>query len=200
VNEEVKEGPLVTLKEEKENPLVTLMEVEEHSMQLLLTPKSWQPQASVRLMYERVGSRRPPLLTHLSDPVVQIVPLSKRAQHHVVRNLPMGEYIVCGESVNNEGIVLQSTCFNVIIQHLDNSVLQSGVIAIIAVALVIVTALVIFAIWHRLGIAKRLKKERQLAEKVERFARKEAELAERGECVPVIYPDPSVPYEERCIM
>ena len=41
---------------------------------------------------------------------------------------------------------------------------------------------------------------RQLAEKVERFARKEAELAERGECVPVIYPDPSVPYEERCIM
>ena len=41
---------------------------------------------------------------------------------------------------------------------------------------------------------------RQLAEKVERFARKEAELAEKGECVPVIYPDPSVPYEERCIM
>ena len=41
---------------------------------------------------------------------------------------------------------------------------------------------------------------RQLAEKVERFARKEAELAERGERVPVIYPDPSVPYEERCIM
>ena len=38
-----------------------------------------------------------------------------------VRNLPMGEYIVCGESVNDEGIVLQSTCFNVIIQHLDNS-------------------------------------------------------------------------------
>ena len=41
---------------------------------------------------------------------------------------------------------------------------------------------------------------RQLAEKVERFARKEAELAERGERVPVIYPDPSVPYEEQCIM
>ena len=40
------------------------------------------------------------------------------------------------------------------------SVLQTGVIAIIAVALVVVTALVIFAIWHRLGIAKRLKKER----------------------------------------
>ena len=36
------------MKEEKEDPLVTLMEVEEHSMQLLLTPKSWQPQASVR--------------------------------------------------------------------------------------------------------------------------------------------------------
>ena len=41
---------------------------------------------------------------------------------------------------------------------------------------------------------------RQLAEKVEKFARKEAELAEQGERVPVIYPDPSVPYEERCIM
>ena len=48
---EGQEGPLVTLKEEKgvqEGPLVTLMEVEEHSMQLLLTPKSWQPQDSVR--------------------------------------------------------------------------------------------------------------------------------------------------------
>lgn len=42
---------------------------------------------------------------------------------------------------------------------------------------------------------------RQLAEKVERFARREAELAEKGESVlPVIYPDPGVPYEERCIM
>ena len=38
-----------------------------------------------------------------------------------VRNLPMGEYIVCGEAVNNEGLVLQSTCFNVIIQRLDSS-------------------------------------------------------------------------------
>ena len=49
-------------------------------------------------------------------------------------------------------------------------------------------------------VSKSVKCCRQLAEKVERFARKEAELAERGECVPVIYPDPSVPYEERCIM
>ena len=49
-----------------------------------------------------------------------------------VRNLPNGEYIVCGEAVdgeglvfqqllNGEGLVLQSTCFNVIIQRLDNS-------------------------------------------------------------------------------
>ena len=48
---EGQEGPLVSLKEDKEvkeGPLVTLMEVEEHSMQLLLTPKSWQPQDSVR--------------------------------------------------------------------------------------------------------------------------------------------------------
>ena len=37
--------------EEVEDPLVTLMEVEEHSMQLLLTPKSWQPKASVRLSF-----------------------------------------------------------------------------------------------------------------------------------------------------
>ena len=39
-------------------------------------------------------------------------------------------------------------------------VLETGVIAIIAVALLIVTALVVFAIWHRLTSAKRLKKER----------------------------------------
>ena len=44
------QGEKVDLKDSpvgKEDPLVTLMEVEEHSMQLLLTPKSWQPQASV---------------------------------------------------------------------------------------------------------------------------------------------------------
>ena len=39
------------VEEEVEDPLVTLMEVEEHSMQLLLTPKSWQPKASVRLSF-----------------------------------------------------------------------------------------------------------------------------------------------------
>ena len=38
-----------------------------------------------------------------------------------VRNLPMGEYIVCGEAVNDVGEVLQSTCFNVIIQRIDNT-------------------------------------------------------------------------------
>ena len=100
-------------------------------------------------------------------------------------------------------------------------------IAIIAVALAIVVGVVVFAVWHRLHQVKRVKKERwasictlfliiwgyfscsysnsfystrQLAEKVERVARKEAELSERGQREPVIYPDPSVPYEERCIM
>ena len=33
----------------------------------------------------------------------------------------MGEYIVCGEAVNDVGEVLQSTCFNVIIQRIDNT-------------------------------------------------------------------------------
>ena len=35
---------------------------------------------------------------------------------------------------------------------------------------------------------------RQLAEKVERFACKEAKLAKQGEWVPMSYPDPSLPY------
>ena len=45
---------------------------------------------------------------------------------------------------------------------------------------------------------------RQLAAKVVEFGRREerreAELAARGGAVPVIYPDPTVPYQERCIM
>ena len=48
--EKMEQGERVDMKDSpvgKEDPLVTLMEVEEHSMQLLLTPKSWQPQASV---------------------------------------------------------------------------------------------------------------------------------------------------------
>ena len=50
VAEGKEQGEKVDMKDSpvgKEDPLVTLMEVEEHSMQLLLTPKSWQPQASV---------------------------------------------------------------------------------------------------------------------------------------------------------
>ena len=49
--EKEKKGEEVVEEEEVEDPLVTLMEVEEHSMQLLLTPKSWQPKASVRLSF-----------------------------------------------------------------------------------------------------------------------------------------------------
>ena len=54
----------------------------------------------------------------MSSVVVMVVVVMMMMQ---VRNLPMGEYIVCGEAVNNEGLVLQSTCFNVIIQRLDSS-------------------------------------------------------------------------------
>ena len=108
---------------------------------------------------------------------MKTVHLSTASQHHSLYNLPVGDYIVCGEA-HSRGRVVQSNCFQTVIERLDSTsecnlaytsvsnpspcvaVLQSGVIAIIAVAALLVAATVGFAVWHRLVLAKRLKKER----------------------------------------
>jgi len=185
------------------HPLLTLMKIKPHSMKLLIKPSKFYPNTKVRLMYERVRRTRPPLLTHLDNPVKEIVNLYKEYQEHELSNLPIGKYIVCGDA-QIHGQVFQTNCFETVIDKLDNNQLQVGVIAVIAVALLIVFAVVVYAVFHKVVVSKRKRKERELQEKVDQFARREKERHEKqlleSPVIAVTYPDPNEPYEERCIM
>jgi len=111
-------------------------------------------------MYERVPRNKPALQQHLDDPVIEYVHVYRLEQEHYLTDLPMGKYIVCGEAQIN-GEVFQANCFETIITRLDNNMLQGGVIAVIAVALLIVFCVIIYAIYHRVARAKRKDTERQ---------------------------------------
>jgi len=185
------------------HPLVSLMKIEPHAMKLLVKPRKFEPDTMVRLMYERVPRDKPALQQHLDDPVIEYVHVYRVEQEHYLTNLPMGKYIVCGEAQIN-GEVFQSNCFETSINRLDNNMLQGGVIAVIAVALLIVFCVILYAIYHRVVVSKKKDMERILQEKVAKFAKKEKEIYEKELYeVPVFavtYPDPTEPYEERCIM
>jgi len=185
------------------HPLVSLMKIEPHAMKLLVKPRKFEPDTMVRLMYERVPRDKPALQQHLDDPVIEYVHVYRVEQEHYLTDLPMGKYIVCGEAQIN-GEVFQSNCFETSINRLDNNMLQGGVIAVIAVALLIVFCVILYAIYHRVVVSKKKDMERILQEKVAKFARKEKEIYEKELYeVPVFavtYPDPTEPYEERCIM
>jgi len=53
-------------------------------------------------------------------------------------------------------------------------------------------------------LSNRKKKQRELQEKVDKFARREKEIREKelaaSHLYATLYPDPNEPYEERCIM
>jgi len=185
------------------HPLLTLMKIQPHSMQLLIKPSKYYPNTKVKLMYERARHSRPPLLQHLDDPVTEIVYLTKEYQEYELSNLPIGKYIVCGEA-QSDGQSFQTNCFETVINKLDNNQLQVGVIAVITIALLIVFAVVVYAVFHKVVVSKRKRKERELQEKVDKFARKEKERNEKqlleSPVIAVTYPDPNEPYEERCIM
>jgi hypothetical protein len=142
------------------HPLVSLMKIEPHAMKLLVKPRKFEPDTMVRLMYERVPRNKPALQQHLDDPVIEYVHVYRLEQEHYLTDLPMGKYIVCGEAQIN-GEVFQANCFETIITRLDNNMLQGGVIAVIAVALLIVFCVIIYAIYHRVAQAKRKDTERQ---------------------------------------
>jgi len=177
-------------------PLLTLMKIKPHSMKLLIKPEKFYPNTQVQLQYERVRHTHAPLLQHLDNPVREIVTLYGEYQEHELSNLPVGKYIVCGDA-RIHGQVFQKNCFETTIFKLDNNELQSGVIVVIVVALLIVCGVIVFAIFHKLVVAKRRNKERELQEKVDQFARKEKELHEKelleSTVIDVSYPDPSEP-------
>jgi len=71
-------------------------------------------------------------------------------------------------------------------------------------ALLIVFGVILYAIFHKIVTDKKRNKEKELQEKVEKFAKREKELEEAvfvgGGMIDVTYPDTDEPYEERCIM
>jgi len=143
-----------------EHPLISLMNLEPHAMKLLVKPRKFEPDTMVRLMYERVPRNKPALQQHLDDPVIEYVHVYRLEQEHYLTDLPMGKYIVCGEA-QVEGEVFQSNCFETSTDRLDNNMLQGGVIAVIAVALLIVFSVIMYAIYHKFVLSKRKDIERQ---------------------------------------
>ena len=73
----------------------------------------------IRLLYERVNARRKLGMAHLSDPVIEFLPLKKREQRCDLTELPRGRYIVCGEAMV-EGEVYQTSCCEINIEKIQH--------------------------------------------------------------------------------
>jgi len=141
-----------TIVRDENHPLLTVMSTEPHSMSLMVKPMHYKPDTMVRLLYERVPAHRQPVLQHLDDPVIEYVQLTRRVQSHLLTELPMGKYIVCGEAMLH-GVVYQASCFETRIERLDNNTLQSGVKVLIVMAILAVTLVILYAVgfqvWNR---------------------------------------------------
>ena len=59
-------------------------------------------------------------MAHLDDPVLEYIPLIRTSQTYMLRDLPKGKYIVCGEAMVM-GEVYQASCFETRIDRLDNN-------------------------------------------------------------------------------
>ena len=57
-------------------------------------------------------------MAHLDDPVLEYIPLIRTSQTYMLRDLPKGKYIVCGEAMDQEGQVYQESCFETRIRKL----------------------------------------------------------------------------------
>merc|ERR1719483_138806 len=125
------------------------METAPHSMSLMIKPWDYKPDTMIRLLYERVPLNKGPFLLHLDDPVIEFIPLIRRAQSYTLSELPMGKYIVCGEAMVM-GEVYQASCFETRVERLDNNTLQFGVKVIIVFAILLVVMVIIYAIIYQM--------------------------------------------------
>ena len=64
-------------------------------------------------------SHRQAHVTHLADPVTELMPLVRSAQSYVLSDLPQGKYIVCGEAMTASGKVYQQSCFETRIKRAE---------------------------------------------------------------------------------
>jgi len=97
--------------DEDQSPLLSLVTQQPHSMTIMMKPSKMEPESQVRLLYERVPAHRRPNRTHLDHPVMDFVPIIRNSQTYVIKDLPRGKYIVCGEALNQLGDVFQESCF-----------------------------------------------------------------------------------------
>jgi hypothetical protein len=105
---------------DENHPMLKVMDTAPHSMSLMIKPWDYKPDTMIRLLYERVPLNKGPFLLHLDDPVIEFIPLIRRAQTYTLTELPMGKYIVCGEAMVM-GEVYQASCFETRIERLDNN-------------------------------------------------------------------------------
>ena len=105
---------------DENHPLLTVLETAPHSMSLMIKPRDYKLDTMIRLLYERVSLNKGPFMLHLDDPVIEFIPLIRRAQSHTLAELPMGKYIVCGEAMVM-GEVYQASCFETRIERLDSN-------------------------------------------------------------------------------
>jgi len=108
-------------------------------------------------MYERVPVSKPALPQNLDDPVIEYVPMFRGEQEHRLYNLPVGKYIICGEAFA-KGDVFQANCVEAHVAKHSTKQLQGGVVCVVAIALLIVFVVIVYAIYHRVVIYK-LEKE-----------------------------------------
>jgi len=127
-------------------PLLSIVEQEPHSMTIRIKPREVMPDTMVRLSYERVPAHRKPCMAHLDDPVLEYIPLIRNSQTHIIRDLPKGKYIVCGEAMDQSGEVYQDSCFETRIKRQNVKGLQTGVQALILIALVVVVSVIVYAV------------------------------------------------------
>ena len=105
---------------DENHPMLKVLETAPHSMSLMIKPRDYKLDTMIRLLYERVPLDKGPFMLHLDDPVIEFIPLIRRAQSYTLSELPMGKYIVCGEAMVM-GEVYQASCFETRIERLDNN-------------------------------------------------------------------------------
>jgi len=128
------------------HPLISLTAIKPNSMRLAITPKKYSKDSMVRLMYKRVPRNKPALMEHLDDPIIEYIQLYRIDQEHFLTNLPMGKYIVCADYKVHD-VVVQHNCFETIVNRPDTNVLQGGVVAIIALAILTLVSCLGYAIY-----------------------------------------------------
>merc|ERR1711997_1303913 len=130
-------------------PLLSLVTQEPHSMTIMMKPSKMEPESQVRLLYERVPAHRRPNRTHLDHPVMDFVPIIRNSQTYVIKDLPRGKYIVCGEALNQLGDVFQESCFETKIKREETEDLQIGVKALIIISITVVLGVLIYNVVYQ---------------------------------------------------